>query len=306
MGLLRENQQRLANKTTKFIGVYWGETFPFWYVCEYPKAGGTWLARMVADYLDIPMPQYTIMPLGCQCVIHNHWMFNARLRRVFYLYRDGRDVMVSLYFYRMRNLEQQPDSPFNRRLRQRYERAFGRDFDPQDIRSHLPAFIDLEMRRPMNARISWPTHIRQWCFPRREHVAYLSYEQLLHDTAGSLERALTKFVEGPIDQERLLATVRRYSFRSMSGRERGVENRASFLRKGVVGDWRNHFTRAAAEVFDHHAGRTLIDLRYERDRSWIDGRLSTPRSPDAPLPSPHHTTSHTPIHTPAAIITTAV
>lgn len=269
MGFLRENQQRLANKTTKFIGIHWGESFPFWYVCEYPKAGGTWLSRMVADYLDIPMPQYTMMPLGCECVIHNHWMFNPRLRRVFYLYRDGRDVMVSFYFYRMRNIEHKPDSPFNQRLRQRYERVFGRGFDPQDIRAHLPAFIDLEMRKPMNARINWPTHIAQWRLPRHEHIAYLTYEGLLRDTAGALGGALQKFIDGPIDEDRLHATVQRYSFNRMAGRERGVEDRASFLRKGVAGDWRHHFTREAAEAFDHFAGQTLIDLGYEHDRSWV-------------------------------------
>lgn len=288
MGFLRESQQRFANKTTKLIGVWWGETFPFWYVCEYPKAGGTWLSRMVADYLDIPMPQYTIMPLGCQCVIHNHWMFSGRLRRVFYLYRDGRDVMVSFYFYRMRNLRQNPDSPFNQRLRARYERAFGEDFDPDNIREHLPAFIDLEMRRPMNARINWPTHVAQWCFPRRDNVAYVSYEELLRDTAGALGRCIAKCTNEPIDGRRLESTVARYSFDRMAGRSRGVEDRSSFLRKGVAGDWRNHFTRRAAEVFDHYAGQTLIDLGYERDRSWVMQCPEAEVRRSAPVARPHH------------------
>ncbi len=271
MGFLLENQQRIANKTTKFIGVYWGESFPFWYVSEYPKAGGTWFSRMVADYLDIPMPQYTIMPLGCQCVIHNHWMFSPRLRRVFYLYRDGRDVMVSFYFYRMRNVQQHPNSPFNRRVRARYEQTFGVNFDPDDIWSHLPAFIELEMRKPMNARINWPTHIAQWCFPRRDNIAYVSYEELLAEPFEAMTRCISKFIDEPIDEQRLQATIDRYSFDRMAGRSRGVEDRSSFLRKGVAGDWRNHFSRQAAEVFDRFAGQTLIDLGYERDRSWVAG-----------------------------------
>jgi len=36
-----------------------------------------------------------------------------------------------------------------------------------------------------------------------------------------------------------------------------------------AGDGRHHFTRDAAEVFDHYAGQTLIDFGYECDRSWV-------------------------------------
>ncbi len=270
MAFIREQLQRFANKSTKFIGMHWGERFPFWYVCEYPKAGGTWLSRMVSDYLDIPMPQYSVMPMGCQCVIHNHWMYSAKLRRCFYLYRDGRDVMVSFYFYRMRNMQQNAETPFNRRMRRRYDAAFGAGFDPDDIRRHLPAFIDLEMRKPMNARINWPTHIRQWCTPRDKHVAYLSYEELLSTPVETLARCLGQFVDEPIDLDRLRATVDRYSFSRMAGRKRGEEDRSSFLRKGVAGDWTSHFTREAAQVFEKYAGQTLIDLGYERDRAWVD------------------------------------
>ncbi len=270
MAFIREQLQRFANKSTKFIGMHWGETFPFWYVCEYPKAGGTWLSRMVSDYLDIPMPQYSVMPMGCQCVIHNHWMYSAQLRRCFYLYRDGRDVMVSFYFYRMRNMQQKPETPFNRRMRQRYDVAFGAGFNPEDVRKHLPAFIELEMRKPMNARINWPTHIGQWCSPRHEQVAYLSYEELLATPVETLARCIGQFVDEAVNLERLQSTVDRYSFNRMAGRQRGEEDRGSFLRKGVAGDWKNHFTREAAQVFDKYAGPTLIDLGYEKDRAWVD------------------------------------
>jgi hypothetical protein len=65
--------------------------------------------------------------------------------------------------------------------------------------------------------------------------------------------------------------VRRHDFSRSAGRQAGQEDRGSFRRKGASGDWRNHFTREAGEVFDSYAGDALIDFGYETDRSWVAG-----------------------------------
>ncbi len=44
-------------------------------------------------------------------------------------------------------------------------------------------------------------------------------------------------------------------------------NSATF-RKGVIGDWRNHFRAEHREIFKAVAGDVLIDLGYERDSDW--------------------------------------
>jgi hypothetical protein len=54
------------------------------------------------------------MPLACQCVIQNHWLYHPGLRRVFYLYRDGRDVVVSHYFFLLRRIQRNPRGRFER------------------------------------------------------------------------------------------------------------------------------------------------------------------------------------------------
>ena len=58
----------------------------------------------------------------------------------------------------------------------------------------------------------------------------------------------------------------------MTGRRPGEEARGEFARKGVSGDWENHFTRAAAEVFDSYAGNALVELGYEQNSSWVEKR----------------------------------
>jgi len=77
-----------------------------------------------------------------------------------------------------------------------------------------------------------------------------------------------KFLDQPVDRDDLALTVDRFSFQRMTGRKPGTEDKKSFLRKGIAGDWVNHFDREAAEVFHHHAGRSLIAMSYEKDSAW--------------------------------------
>ena len=94
----------LASRSTRVVGMVAGERFPFYYVSEYPRSGGTWLSQMVADYLKIPFPIHYVFPLGFQCVVHNHWPYSSRFQRVVYLYRDGRDICISMLFFALRGL----------------------------------------------------------------------------------------------------------------------------------------------------------------------------------------------------------
>jgi hypothetical protein len=127
------------------------------------------------------------------------------------------------------------------------------------------------MARPTSRFVrSWPEHVGQWFAPARTHVAYLSYESLRRDPVPTLKGALERFLDEPVDEARLQKSVDRYEFKRVSGREAGSEDRKAFTRKGVAGDWINHFSREAAEIFDHFAGQTLIDLGYEADHSWIE------------------------------------
>lgn len=258
-----------SRPATKAIALHWGAALQQCYVTEYPKSGGTWLSRMIARYMDVPFPQQSHLPLAWRCLIHNHWEFDARLRNVFYLYRDGRDVMVSYYFHRTRGLGGDRLTPMHHKTLRSFHRLFGARFDPHDVVGNLPKYIELEMTQARGAPVSWPEHIRQWCEPRRDPVTYLSYESLLADPLAALGGALERSTGKPVKRDLLARVVERYSFARMTGRKPGEEDRGSFLRKGVAGDWMNYFNREAGEVFDSFAGEQLVRLGYEPDRRWI-------------------------------------
>jgi hypothetical protein len=263
--------ERLAASGTRWIGVHWGNVIPFYYVAEFPKSGGTWLSRMVADYLQIPFPQYSLLPVTFQAVVQTFGRHHPALHRVFYIYRDGRDVMTSLYFDRLR-VARHTDRPGSARIRRTYDRLFGSHYDPKDIVSHLPTFLRFEFANPgRGSRVNWSTHIEEWLHDDREgRIVCLSYESLLEDAAKALGTAIEEVTGRPTDPWRLSTTIEKFSMQRQTQRRPGEEDLSHHIRKGIVGDWKNYFSREAAETFHELAGDTLIKLGYESGRDWVD------------------------------------
>jgi hypothetical protein len=70
--------------------------------------------------------------------------------------------------------------------------------------------------------------------------------------------------------ETVLGAAHRFRFEARSGgRARGREDVDSPVRKGVAGDWINHFSRCHAEAFDTQFGDLLVNLGYEQDSEWV-------------------------------------
>ena len=70
-------------------------------------------------------------------------------------------------------------------------------------------------------------------------------------------RRIADFVERPLSGEHAQRLAQKmYSRGSLT------------YRKGIVGDWRNHFTEDHRRVFKQVAGDLLIRLGYEKDTDW--------------------------------------
>lgn len=232
---------------------------------EYPKSGGTWITQMLAAYLDIPAPRNRL-PLRGRCLLHGHYLHVADTNDTVVVWRDGRDVMVSYYYY---ILYAKASS-----LAQTYRQNLG-IHDVSDVERYLPRFIEYCFTKGLPRGAWFATGIISWtsfadCWKSRAGYAETSYEAMSRNPHGEMARLLQTLSEQPINAARLDACITRFSFENRTGRRRGEEDVNSFLRKGIVGDWKNRFTREAREVFAHYGGQTLIDLGYERDQSWID------------------------------------
>jgi hypothetical protein len=67
----------------------------------------------------------------------------------------------------------------------------------------------------------------------------------------------------------LLLTVYRNRFAKLAGsRKVGEEDDSSHYRKGLPGDWRNHFNETHKRYFKEHFNDLLVKLGYEADDNW--------------------------------------
>lgn len=95
----------------------------------------------------------------------------------------------------------------------------------------------------------------------------IRYEDLLEDQQEGFKR-IFEHCRIDISEDQRRQIVEAQSFEKLAGRQRGQEDVASHFRKGIRGDWQNHFTPRVKELFKERWGRLMIDQGYERDLDW--------------------------------------
>ena len=236
-------------------------TVPFYVVNEFPKSGGTWVGQMLGRALGVPFPRNRL-PVLRPSIMHGHYLRPRGIRNAVVVWRDGRDVMVSWYHQQLIPHE------WNRLQVARSRRELPLE-NYDDVYENLPAFIEYAFTRPHSPGFSWTDFARRW--HGRKGEVHVRYEDLRRDTAPTLRRVVSELTGEELDPERASEIVAEFSFERQSGRRSGEEDKKSFLRKGVVGDWREQFSQEARRVFDRYAGEELVLLGYERDRGWVAG-----------------------------------
>ena len=170
------------------------------------------------------------------------------------------------------------------------DRAFVVIRDPRDIvvslvysvsLSHSPTPITLLLRNPISAAnecdrlqigmfllAQWAEYLRSWKRAGEFANVHLArYETLIADLPGELNR-LCAFLDWRVPQGVLEAIAESHSFSNRSGRKPGYENPFSHRRKGIAGDWRNHFNRPTARLFETVFPGLLTELGYEGSDNW--------------------------------------
>lgn len=247
------------------------------FIVSYPKSGTTWLAQILREIakptmpegmdeqqviggtvpffesvhptvLDTyPSPRYMCTHLPYSMMPHNS---KKKLKYIF-IARNPRDVAAS-FFHWMRVLDKlEWDGSWD-------------EFIGYFLKGNVPygSYFD--------HILGW------WNHQDDENLIFLKYEDMKKDLLGHVKK-IAEFIEVPISQEEAQRVTQACSFSSMKADPKTNYDRYrdkiykkdstfSFMRKGVVGDWKNYFSdEQLAEFNKLYASRlegTGIDFEF--------------------------------------------
>jgi lipopolysaccharide transport system ATP-binding protein len=228
------------------------------------KAGSQWIARilriLVADRVVIPFDakhgHVFDRPICARGVYPAVYLTKERFDQVvvpgphrrFVIIRDLRDTLVSLYFSVKVSHAMSADT-----LRYRESLC------DRDAEAGLLYTLDTLLPAPAEIQASW----------LRAGEAILRYEDLLVNDVAILERVLLDHCELRVTKAKLHEAILASRFETLTkGRQRGEEDITAHERKGIHGDWRNHFTDAVKRAFKERFGDVLVATGYECDADW--------------------------------------
>ena len=196
---------------------------------------------------------------------HDHWESWKRPGdRAVVVLRDPRDILISLLFSWLYSHDASEQINETRR--------------------------NLHSLQGTDARIHWMLHaigtivsgFGSWARRADEDALVLRYEALVADQHGEFGKIMS-WLGWEIPADALHATVDRLSFETRSGRKSGQEDKFSHYRRGVAGDWRNHFTRAHGQQWEQFHPGFLRELGYETSDDWWEALPESHADPsDAP------------------------
>ncbi|KAM3618438.1 uncharacterized protein V6R79_020357 [Siganus canaliculatus] len=245
-------------------------------IATYPKAGTTWVSYILellyfgqtssdrqtsvpiferVPFLEILLPSLVSgvdlvnnLPTSprlikthypVQFVPKSFWEQNCK---IIYVGRNAKDNMVS-YFHFERMAMSQPD--------------------PGEWGSYIPRFMQGNMLFG-----SWYDHVNGWWKKKQTYsnLHYMFYEDMIEDTGREIDKLCSFLGLSPSVEERQRITggvqfdsMKKNDMTNYSTHPVMDFKISTFLRKGKVGDWKNHFTVAQNEEFDEDYKRQMKD-----------------------------------------------
>jgi len=235
------------------------------FLTSYPRSGNAWTRFLVGNLIysepvtfanvEDRLPEIylhsnrELLRLSRPRVLKSHEYFDPRYRKIIYIVRDPRDVMVSMYHYSMKRGEVPDKYPIEEFVRLGLAGEFFEDW------------------------ATWEEHVNSWRATRstRSVFLFLRYEDMLADPERELEK-VAEFMNIDPTPERLARAVK------FSGADhmRNLEKQQSrqwkltkktrqdipFVREARSGGWKDQLSEAAVESIEQAWGATMRQLGY--------------------------------------------
>lgn len=227
------------------------------YINGFPKSGNTWLARLLGDVLDSPVKTVKGIALadegaerkGDYVIRQHHLITPEDAFGVVYIYRDPRDVVVSAaHYWRIASLAKAQHCVAKGLWPTTHRGGWVQYHEPWRrivADKNLKEGIAVTCYEALHARTEW--EIRFIC-------AQLGAETM------KLIRKVVQRQSIEAKRQAIIDNPRDYTY--------NPDIQLRNLRKGIVGDWKNHYTRALGEQAQVYFGEYMLELGYIKDSSW--------------------------------------
>ncbi|XP_042590814.1 sulfotransferase 2B1-like [Cyprinus carpio] len=244
-------------------------------IVTYPKSGTTWMQEVVplivsegdlTPVLTVPnwdrvpwLEEHRAILLNLEqrpsprvfaTHFHHHMMNESYFKtkpRVIYLMSDCKDVFTSSYYY------------------------YG-------MASYLvkPGTQDEFMEKFLDGNVmfgSWFDHVKGWInAEEKDSILHIFYEEMIADLKGSVEK-IAKFLGKSLSQDVMEKIADHCVFKNMKQNKMSNfslvpnefmdQKKSEFMRKGIAGDWKNHFTEAQEQRFNAVYKEKTKDVKFK-------------------------------------------
>jgi sulfotransferase family protein len=238
------------------------------FIVSYPRSGNTWTRFLIANLLHpdkavtfanieelIPDAEAQssryMKRVPSPRVIKSHQYFDHRYRKVIYIVRDPRDVVVSYY-------------------------QFARKYRSVQDGSSLESFVSDFVRGRLSSASwgTWGENVSTWTAARhgQESFLLLRYEDLIAGATIELKR-LAQFLGIDVTLQHLLDAVNRSSADRMRDLEKSQSdtwvstknkrNDIPFIGPASTGNWKAKLTDRSVEEIESAWGALMVQVGYE-------------------------------------------
>jgi len=259
------------------------------FVTGYPRSGTCWMAWLISDILDSPIDKKE-SPLAYEDVGRKG---PHRIRHQHYVsIRGGQDELVGGDLFL--NLDRMGDNKLIHMIR-----------DPRDIsisqmywwhkgnlmdaivymggeghqwisgKSIEQIFVDTKLVVKHEwLKLGWSAYVSSWEDCTMEHST-VRYEELLCDPKRCMMELMVE-LGFCVSEEQIAQAIARQAFdikrkqikNTLHLRPLGEKLNLTNLRKGISGDWKNHYNQQHAELAQEIFGNMMLKLGYVENEEW--------------------------------------